>query len=544
MVQRFTLLVVVTLTQFAAGQTLSCGDCDSSGALPATVLDALRGAQMAAGLVPATPLDVCLCDVDGSGVVSVLDALQMAQAAAGLPVSFGCAAPLCGAPQVQQLDCAMPVNGTVPFDDPGLDLGQVSYNAHFEIAALPMGTTAVTISITAGTGDLDLYVGDVGTAAADPLPAAYAFSSVSPGTSLESVLIDGGTVPTLAAYAGGPIAVTVHGVVAGNFTLELSCSSVTALPPTFNPLPTGPPARVFASGVLDTVRERVIVFGGYDGARLNDTWAFDLITDTWSQLLPTGSLPNGSDGVLAAFDPAGNRMLFYGGSGTGTETWELDFSGGAHGVWTRLTPAGTNPPNRIYGAAIHDPVAGRILIYGGGGAGVADLWELSLTPGAETWTELFPAGGPMEPMRDQTGVYDSARHRIVLYAGMQSSGVSGRAFEIDLTTGPAGTWSELLPTAPGLGRWHHSAVYDPIGDRMLAYAGIEPSFSPPHYDDVAALTSGPGSTWTDVSPPTRPTGRYGAVLVADLTRRRAILFSGTSGSYGPGVLGDTWSMDF
>ena len=54
------------------------------------LLDALTAAQVAAGLLLPTPLQLACCDVDSSGAVAVLDALVIAQDAAGLPAMLVC----------------------------------------------------------------------------------------------------------------------------------------------------------------------------------------------------------------------------------------------------------------------------------------------------------------------------------------------------------------------------------------------------------------------------------------------------------------------
>jgi hypothetical protein len=67
-----------------------CGDCNGTGGLPATILDALTAAQLAAGIAAPTTQQQCTCDVNTSGGIEVLDALTIAQASAGLPVTLTC----------------------------------------------------------------------------------------------------------------------------------------------------------------------------------------------------------------------------------------------------------------------------------------------------------------------------------------------------------------------------------------------------------------------------------------------------------------------
>jgi hypothetical protein len=69
--------------------TSACGDCDDNGVY-VTILDALVGAQLAAGLTTPSAAQQCACDADGSGALTILDALRMAQSAAALPVTLSC----------------------------------------------------------------------------------------------------------------------------------------------------------------------------------------------------------------------------------------------------------------------------------------------------------------------------------------------------------------------------------------------------------------------------------------------------------------------
>jgi hypothetical protein len=66
-----------------------CGDCDLDMAGP-NILDALVGAQIAAGILIASQAQQGCCDVDASGQVTILDALVIAQGAAGLMVTMTC----------------------------------------------------------------------------------------------------------------------------------------------------------------------------------------------------------------------------------------------------------------------------------------------------------------------------------------------------------------------------------------------------------------------------------------------------------------------
>jgi hypothetical protein len=110
-------LALVAAIAAAPAGAQTCGDCNMDGQL--SILDALLGAQIGAGLVAPTPAHLPVCDVDTSGAIDVLDALRMAQAAAGLPVTLSCA------PIVVPVACSIvfPASGSYGNDIPiGFDL--------------------------------------------------------------------------------------------------------------------------------------------------------------------------------------------------------------------------------------------------------------------------------------------------------------------------------------------------------------------------------------------------------------------------------------
>ena len=60
----------------------------------------------------------------------------------------------------------------------------------------------------------------------------------------------------------------------------------------------------------------VIMFGGSISVPglLNDTWAYDPAANTWTNLRPTGTLPNSRDRHSMVYDPSTGRVLMFGGT--------------------------------------------------------------------------------------------------------------------------------------------------------------------------------------------------------------------------------------
>ena len=76
-------------------------------------------------------------------------------------------------------------------------------------------------------------------------------------------------------------------------------------------------------------------------------------------------------------------------------------------------------------ATIWDPAGSRMVVYGGfGGNGdesLADLWALSMG-GSPAWTQLSPAGAWPSPRKNGCGVYDSHDNALVIYGNRDTSG--------------------------------------------------------------------------------------------------------------------------
>jgi len=137
-----------------------------------------------------------------------------------------------------------------------------------------------------------------------------------------------------------------------------------------------PSPRDWPAIAYDSVRERVVVFGGWTGndsavGFLDDTLEWD--GQAWVQRSPA-SRPSPRRFAVMAYDPARRRTLLFGGASVGgslMDTWEWD---GAN--WLRRLPA-QSPMGRSGTAMAHDSLRGRTVLFGGGSSAgfLADTWE-------------------------------------------------------------------------------------------------------------------------------------------------------------------------
>ena len=174
---------------------------------------------------------------------------------------------------------------------------------------------------------------------------------------------------------------------------------------------TAPSQRYGASVAYDSSREVTVLFGGQSSnmpAELNDTWEYD--GSNWSKRLPATS-PTIRFGAAMAFDSVRNRIVLFGGSAMGVpsaETWEWDGSDWA------LRPTGPGPGSRFGAAAAF--IGGRVVLYGGtnGVGAFSDTWEWN----GVSWSLRSTVSPGSRVYAASTA--DTVRGRIVLFGGETS----------------------------------------------------------------------------------------------------------------------------
>jgi len=374
--------------------------------------------------------------------------------------------------------------------------------------------------------------------------------------------------------------------------------------PTWSPItPAGTPpsSRYLSSIVFDPLRDRVIVFGGGAAGSLSDeTWELTLAGNpTWRLLAPSGARPLGRSGHSAFYDPAGDRMIvlngttvldgkpvglqdswslslgadlawsplaptgaahpggsggsvvydsqrqravFFGGwvgntSSVSQAVWTLSL--GANPAWSTIVepPHGPKATGRRGHSAVFDPVRHRMIVFGGWVQWVGepnpyvnDLWSLDLDP-PYAWTRMQATGVPPSVRWGHTAVYDPVRDRMIVFGG-EGRGTVGDLWELTLSSAPA--WHPLAASGnPPPARSQHTAIYDPVGDRMLLFGGISGGYSA----DVWELSLA-SPVWR-LLPVSGPAPRAGHTAIYDPAAARMIVFGGFNGS----ALGDLWQLE-
>ena len=227
-----------------------------------------------------------------------------------------------------------------------------------------------------------------------------------------------------------------------------------------------PTARLGHTLLFDDQRKRLIVFGGQGRGFFSDVWAFDLKTQRWSPLAPDNSGPSRRYGHSAILDTETNRMIISHGftsSGRFDDTWAFDL---ASNQWSNVTPAGSRPLRRCLHHAVLDPASRQMYLYGGCASGfgpcpLGDLWAFDLR--SNTWTEI--TGGVRPPVRQHYGIsFDTRRKQLVVFGG-SGPGLLGDTW---LFTPSSRAWSSLPNLSEGpTPRLRHQGTYAP--ERGVSY---------------------------------------------------------------------------
>ena len=185
----------------------------------------------------------------------------------------------------------------------------------------------------------------------------------------------------------------------------------------------------------------MIVFGGHQafpGTNLNDVWVLTNADETggiptWVPLFPIGPPPTARQDFGTAYDVPNNRLIVFGGlenvaSTTFSDVWILTNANGLGGTpqWIQLTPIGGPPLGRAAPVFQYDPVANRVILFGGSKVQgsppifLDEVWVLSGAnglAGTPQWTQLTPSGTPPAGRCCAASGYSTASNRLVLALG-------------------------------------------------------------------------------------------------------------------------------
>ena len=180
-----------------------------------------------------------------------------------------------------------------------------------------------------------------------------------------------------------------------------------------------PRARYGSASVFDPVSRQLVQFAGFteESRRFQDTQAFNLNTHTWQDLTPPGEKPQVRCLLTAALDRNSRRMIIYGGQRSGflDDLWAFDFGSRS---WTQLTPA-VRPTGRFFATSFVDR-EGRFIVFGGStsNGNVNETWAFNFETGQ--WSKL-EIEAPPSARNGMMGAYIEEEDRFIVFGGTGTS---------------------------------------------------------------------------------------------------------------------------
>jgi hypothetical protein len=175
--------------------------------------------------------------------------------------------------------------------------------------------------------------------------------------------------------------------------------------------------------VYDARADRFVAFGGdvSGSSSFDETWAYDLARDAWTNRAPSISPPPRSYYAIA-YDAKASRLVMFGGVDVATDvgdTWTYSYSAN---TWTRITTP-VSPSARHYSAMVYDPIRYRMLLFGGADpveTPLGDTWAFDLR--TNTWSELHPSGATPRARAWHAMAFDVESGQAYLYSGGSDRG--------------------------------------------------------------------------------------------------------------------------
>ncbi len=222
---------------------------------------------------------------------------------------------------------------------------------------------------------------------------------------------------------------------------------------------TAPHGRSDPGMTYDAGAKRVILFGGYVDAHLgepdsasNETWAYDMASNSWSRMNPETS-PGARYGCAMVYDSYTKKTLLFGGHfftsspaykdlGYDDEVWAYSY---LEDSWEKLV-TDTKPPERYWHALSYDTDLNRVVLFGGnqgGGNDLGDTWVFDCR--TNKWSQVASTNNP-EPRSLVSMTYDSNVKRTVLFGGA------------DFTTGSAFSYFNSVWMLDQSGQWRRMTI--------------------------------------------------------------------------------------
>ncbi len=284
----------------------------------------------------------------------------------------------------------------------------------------------------------------------------------------------------------------------------------------------------------DSTNNVVVLFGGYNGLNLNDTWEYSPGTNTWTEVFPP-TMPSARAYSAMAYDSTNNRIVLFGGVSDldwERDTWE--YNAGAN-TWQETTPVTSPPQSPTYHLAFVS-TQDRVLLIGQNLAStLMETWAYDTA--SDSWVDRAPSAQP-SARSSYAIAYNANLDRVVLFGGFDSSvppGTTlGDTWEYNWGTN---MWTQTTTTGPNA-RTESGLTYWSSTQATILFGGND---GLSYYTDTWRYPNTAGvRQWETVVTQRSPPGRIMFGISDETSAGKSFVFGGRLQS---GMLtSDTWSL--
>jgi hypothetical protein len=271
----------------------------------------------------------------------------------------------------------------------------------------------------------------------------------------------------------------------------------------------------------DPVSKKVVLFGGYNGIYLNDTWTFD--GTTWAHVTTSVAPPVRTNASMA-FDSIAHVLVLFGGYNGSQFLGDTWFWNGAKATWTQAHSV--RSPKAVTGPMLFtDPVSGRVDVYGGFDGNFYQ--DTTFQRSGANWKQLNPAGIAYARSIAVCAT-DTATRTTVLFGGLADVNPN------NTWTWDGTTWTQQNPSVQPSNRYGSPGAYDSRLKRVIVFGGGQGG------GDINDTWAWNGSEWAQLFPASSPPAREGYGMAFDAAIGHVVIFGGQAGAT---IFGDTWELN-
>ncbi len=279
-----------------------------------------------------------------------------------------------------------------------------------------------------------------------------------------------------------------------------------------------PSKRALFATAYDSIRGKLVLFGGSADSGEDETWEWDGIS--WTKLDPVHK-PTPREAPAMAFDSSRGRTVLFGGMGADNETWEWDGSD-----WTMMDSI-DKPSVRFGHAMTYDSIRGKTVLFGGAYDGPCsdETWEWDGINWKLIETTVKPLSRAFQGM-----VFDSSSGKTIMFGGGSQDGIYDDTWEYD-----GSNWTQIVNGTTPPARYSHSLSYDSKRKKIIMFGG-----DPDTGEYLNDIWEWNGEDWNKLNTLNNPPERMGHSMNYINTYDRFIMIYGEGDS---GYTHDMWEFN-